>query len=82
MASVRLEYCVECMFLGRALEVAKLLLERFPHKIRSLSLQPGTKGVFTVFLNEEPIFRIGPDGRLPEPEEIARRVAGQLQLPT
>ena len=78
MARVGIEYCVECMFLGRALEMAKMLLEDFPQQIRSLELIPGTRGIFTITLDGEPIFRIGEDGRVPAPEEIRRQLEPRL----
>jgi selenoprotein W-related protein len=81
MAKLAIEYCVECMFLGRALEVAGSLLEQFAQQIDSLELIPGTHGAFTVTLDGEPIYRIGPEGRPPTPEEISRRVGERLQRP-
>jgi len=79
---IEIEYCVECMFLGRALEIAERLLERFPQEIRSLTLIPGTDGVFTVTLDGEPIFRVGPEGRPPSPDEIGRLVEQKLKART
>lgn len=77
---VGIEYCVECMFLGRALEIARLLLEEHHQQIQSLELIPGRDGVFTVRLDGEPIFHIGSEGLLPSVEEILRRVERRLQL--
>jgi selT/selW/selH-like putative selenoprotein len=68
------------MFLGRALEIAKALLEEFPQQIRSLELVPGGDGVFTVTLDGEPIYRIGPEGKPPAPEEIRRHLERRLQV--
>jgi len=68
------------MFLGRALEIAKVLLEQFPQEIESLELTPGANGVFTVTLDKESVFRIGTEGKLPSPEEIRRRVESKLHM--
>jgi len=81
MAKLKIEYCVECMFLGRALEVAGSLLEHFAGQIESLELIPGRHGVFTVTLDGEPIYRIGPEGRPPTPEEVRRLAGERLQRP-
>ena len=80
MAKIGIEYCVECMFLGRALEIAKVLLEQFPQQIDSLELIPGTDGVFLITLAGEPVYRIGADGKLPAPEEIRRRLESRLRM--
>ena len=80
MARIGIEYCVECMFLGRALEIAKLLLEKFPQEIESLELIPGTDGAFLITLDGEPVYRISADGRLPAPDEIKRRLESKLRM--
>ena len=82
MARIGIEYCVECMFLGRALEIAKVLLEQYPHKLESLEIVPGASGVFTVTLDGAPVFRIGTEGKLPAPEEIQRRLESKLRMHT
>jgi len=76
---VEIEYCVECLFLGRALEITKALLEALPQRIRSVALIPGTEGVFTVRVDGEPIFLVGPDGRPPSPEEILRKIEQKIE---
>lgn len=73
-AKLTIEYCEECLFLGRALEVARAVLERFSRDLEAVELRPGHGGVFTVTLNSDPIFKIGEDGRTPAPEEIVRRL--------
>ena len=74
-----IEYCEECLFLGRALEVAKAVLERFAWDLEAVELRPGHDGVFTVALDGDALFRIGEDGRPPTPEEIVRRLEPKLQ---
>lgn len=81
MAKIAIQYCVECMFLGRALEIAKTLLDEHPHEIESLQLVPGADGVFTIELDREPIFHIGEEGRLPSPDEIRALVEPKLLKP-
>lgn len=81
MAKIAIQYCVECMFLGRAIEIAKMLLDEYPHEIKSLQLVPGTDGVFTIELDQEPIFHIGEEGKLPSADEIRALVAAKLLKP-
>ncbi len=78
-ARVSVEYCVECLFLGRALEVAQALLERFPDALEAVELRPGHAGVFTVALDGEPLWTIGEDGRPPQPEAVVQLVERRLQ---
>lgn len=81
MAKIAIQYCVECMFLDRALEIAKMLLDEYPHEIESLQLVPGSDGVFTIELDQEPIFHIGEEGRLPSLAEIRTLVEAKLLKP-
>lgn len=78
-ARIRIEYCVECLFLGRALEIAQALLERFPGEIEAVELKPGHEGVFTVMLAGEALWTVGEDGRPPAPETIVQLMERKLQ---
>ena len=79
MVKIAIKYCVECMFLGRALEIAKMLLEQYPQQIKNVKLVPGKEGVFTIKLDKERIYRIGKEGKLPSPEEIRGLLEPKLQ---
>lgn len=78
-ARMVIEYCEECLFLGRALEVAQAVLERFSRDLEAVEIRPGHDGVFTVTLDGDPVFQIGEDGRPPAPEEIVRRLEAKLR---
>ena len=78
MAEVEIEYCVECMYLGRALEVAESLLNDFPQQINGLILVPGTRGVFTVTLDGEPVREIEPGELPPSVDDVHAKVASAL----
>lgn len=78
MADVRIEYCVECMYLGRALEVAEALLNDFPQQINGLKLVPGTRGVFDVSLDGEPVRAIEPGELPPSVDDVHTKVATAL----
>jgi len=75
-ARLTIEYCVECMYLSRALELARALLEEHPEQIDSLTLLPGHEGVFDVSLNEQKIFAM--EGVLPQPDLIKERIGQAL----
>jgi len=78
MADVQIEYCVECMYLGRALEVAEALLNDFPQQIDGLTLVPGTRGVFTVSLDGESVRAIEPGELPPSVDDVHAKVATAL----
>jgi selenoprotein W-related protein len=79
VARVGIEYCEECMFLGRALEVAQAVLARFSGELEAVEIIPGHDGVFTVTLDGDPLWRISEDGKLPTPEEIVRALEPRLR---
>lgn len=78
MADVQIEYCVECMYLERALEVAEALLTEFPERIHGLTLVPGTRGVFAVRLDGEPVREIEPGELPPAVADVQAKVASAL----
>jgi selenoprotein W-related protein len=78
MADVRIEYCVECMYLRRALEVAEALLNEFPQRIDGLTLVPGTHGVFDVSLDGASVRAIEPGELPPSVDEVQSKVATAL----
>lgn len=78
MAEIRVEYCVECMYLGRALEVTEALLNDFPSQIDGLTLVPGTRGVFAVTLDGESVHRIEPGELPPSVNDVHQKVASAL----
>lgn len=78
MTRIDIEYCVECLYLGRALEVAEVLLNEFSDEIEALALVPGTRGVFTVALDGEAICAIQPGELPPSPQEVRRKVQATL----
>lgn len=78
MAEIEIEYCVECMYLGRALEVAESLLNGFPQQINGLTLVPGTRGVFTVSLDGESVRAIEPGELPPSVDDVRAKVASAL----
>ncbi|HED04796.1 MAG TPA: SelT/SelW/SelH family protein [Candidatus Fraserbacteria bacterium] len=79
MAQVQIEYCVECLYLARALETAQALLESYADQLSSLELLPGSRGVFTVTLDDRVLYRMKEgEWRLPSPELLKRQVGEAL----
>lgn len=78
MAEIQIEYCVECMYLGRALEVAESLLNDFPQQIDGLTLVPGTRGVFSVTVGGQSVRAIEPGELPPSVDDVCAKVATAL----
>lgn len=74
MAKIEIEYCTQCRWLLRAAWVAQELLTTFDSDIQSLSLVPGTGGIFEVRLNGALIFSRKAEGRFPESKELKQLI--------
>lgn len=81
MAQVQIKYCVECLYLDRALEIAKALLDAYADQITAVEIVPGTRGVFNVSLDGRLLFQLK-EGQwpLPTPELIQREVGRALRV--
>lgn len=71
---VEIEYCTQCNWLLRAAWMTQELLTTFASDITSLTLVPGTGGIFEVRLNGTPIFSRKEAGRFPESKELKQLV--------
>lgn len=71
---LEIEYCTQCRWLLRAAWLAQELLTTFDSDITSLSLVPGTGGIFEVRLNGEVIFSRKEQSRFPESKELKQLV--------
>ena len=67
-------YCTKCQWLLRAAWIAQELLTTFSEELEEVTLQPGTKGVFEIRINNDLIFSLKQAGRFPEIKEIKRCV--------
>ncbi len=74
MAKIEIEYCTQCRWLLRAAWIAQELLTTFDSDIQSLSLVPGTGGIFEVRLNGVLIFSRKTEGRFPESKELKQLI--------
>ena len=75
---VVVEYCARCGFMLRAAWVAQELLKSFEDEVAEVALRPGGGGVFTVRLDEAPLFSNKEQGRFPEMRELRERLARAL----
>jgi selenoprotein W-related protein len=71
---VEIEYCTQCRWLLRAAWLAQELLTTFEQDLYSVSLQPGTGGIFEVRLNGEVIFSRKQAERFPESKELKQLI--------
>jgi selenoprotein W-related protein len=71
---VEIEYCSQCRWLLRAAWLAQELLTTFEADLKSVSLQPGTGGVFEVRLNGAIIFSRKAAERFPESKELKQLI--------
>jgi selenoprotein W-related protein len=68
--AVEIRYCVQCRWLLRASWMAQELLSTFDGDITSLTLTPGTGGVFDVTLDGRTLWSRKEHGRFPEISEL------------
>jgi len=67
---IGIEYCTQCRWLLRASWMAQELLSTFDGDIGSLTLKPGTGGVFNVTLDDQMLWSRKEHGRFPEISEL------------
>ncbi len=75
---LEIEYCTQCRWLLRAAWLAQELLTTYDSDITSLSLVPGTGGIFEVRLNGEVIFSRKEQSRFPESKELKQLVRDRI----
>jgi selenoprotein W-related protein len=72
--NIEITYCLQCRWLLRAAWLAQELLTTFEQDLASVSLRPGTGGIFDITLNRTLIFSRKESGRFPEAKEIKQLV--------
>ncbi|MEO5679819.1 MAG: Rdx family protein, partial [Acidimicrobiales bacterium] len=58
------------------MRVAEDLLGAYQHRIDSLTLTPGPRGIFDVVVNGEPVFSKHQAGRHAQPDEVLATFTG------
>jgi selenoprotein W-related protein len=72
--TLEIAYCTQCRWLLRAAWLAQELLTTFEQDLASVSLRPGSKGIFEIALDQKLIFSRKEAGRFPEAKEIKQLV--------
>ena len=75
---IEINYCVQCRWLFRASWMAQELLSTFDGDIESLTLKPGTGGVFDIQLDGTPLWSRKAQGRFPEITELKQLLRDRI----
>ncbi len=75
---IEILYCAQCRWLLRASWMAQELLSTFDGDIESLTLKPGTGGVFDVRLDDELLWSRKTQGRFPEITELKQLLRDRI----
>lgn len=73
-AAITITYCSQCNWMLRASWMAQELLHSFSTDIASVTLVPGTGGIFVVAVDDVQIWERKQDGGFPDAAELKRRV--------
>ncbi|PZR00369.1 MAG: selenoprotein W-related protein [Cereibacter sphaeroides] len=76
--SITIAYCTQCNWLLRAGWMAQELLSTFGDDLGSVTLIPGTGGIFEITLDGEVIWDRKRDGGFPDAAGLKRRVRDKL----
>jgi selenoprotein W-related protein len=80
---LEIEFCIQCRFQGRALWIARELIDQRPDLADEIVLIPSGSGAFTVRFDGETVFDYRDAGRFPEPKEVREAVlAASGRAPT
>jgi selenoprotein W-related protein len=71
---VEIEFCLVCKFQGRALWIARELIDQRPDLADEFVLIPSSNGAFTVRYDGEVVFDYRQAGRFPDPKEVREAV--------
>ncbi len=72
--AIRIHYCTQCNWMLRASWMAQELLHSFSADIASVTLVPGTGGIFVIDIDEHVIWERKQEGGFPDAAELKRRV--------
>lgn len=73
-AEIVITYCSQCNWMLRASWMAQELLHTFNTDIASVTLIPGTGGIFTITVGDEMVWERKRDGGFPDAAELKRRI--------
>jgi selenoprotein W-related protein len=72
--AITISYCTQCNWLLRAGWMAQELLSTFSEELASVTLVPGTGGIFEIRCGDDLIWERKRDGGFPDAAELKRRV--------
>ena len=72
--AVTIYYCSQCNWMLRATWMSQELLHSFSADLASVTLIPGTGGIFVIDINGHVIWERKQDGGFPDAAELKRRV--------
>jgi selenoprotein W-related protein len=78
MHGIEINYCTQCRWLLRASWMAQELLSTFDGDIESLTLKPGTGGVFDIRLDGQMLWSRKEHGRFPEITELKQLLRDRI----
>jgi len=77
-ARIEIHYCTQCHWMLRSAWMAQELLSTFDGDIETLTLRPGTGGIFEVHVDGVLIWSRKDAGRFPEITELKQLVRDQV----
>lgn len=78
MNKIRIEYCTSWGYIGRAVALARSLLNEHKNNIEELSIIPSSGGVFEITLNGELLFSKKELDRFPEKDEAENLIKDKI----
>ncbi len=75
---IEINYCAQCRWLLRAAWMAQELLSTFDGDIESLTLKPGTGGMFDIRVDEALVWSRKAQGRFPEITELKQLLRDRI----
>ncbi|MCC3703989.1 SelT/SelW/SelH family protein [Rouxiella badensis] len=72
--TVTIKYCSQCNWLLRAAWMAQELLNSFSTDLASVTLMPGTGGIYEITLDDHILWERKRDGGFPDAAQIKQRV--------
>jgi selenoprotein W-related protein len=76
--AIDIHYCTQCRWLLRASWMAQELLTTFDGDLGSVTLRPGTGGVFDIRLDGEMLWSRKAEGRFPDIVELKQRLRDRV----
>jgi selenoprotein W-related protein len=76
--AVTITYCTQCNWLLRAGWMAQELLQSFGQDLNSVTLVPGSGGIFTVLVDGETVWDRKADGGFPDAKILKQRLRDRV----